>query len=216
MILGITGGSGCGKTTALEAVRDLGGLVLDCDAIYHDLLSRSPSLLAAIDRRFPGVVSQSGLDRKKLGRLVFSDAEALQDLNRIAHGAVKAEVLARLTAHPPPLAAIDAIALFEGGLAELCQYTVAVTAPWEDRITRLMSREGISRDYAEARLRAQHDGSYFQRLCDFTLENNGAKDAFYQTARTLILQLLGSAPDCEGAFDHTNPKPTIFKEDHHE
>lgn len=105
MILGITGGSGCGKTTALEAVRDLGGLVLDCDAIYHDLLSRSPSLLAAIDRRFPGVVSQSGLDRKKLGRLVFSDAEALQDLNRIAHGAVKAEVLARLTAHPPPLAA---------------------------------------------------------------------------------------------------------------
>ena len=64
MILGITGGSGCGKTTALEAVRDLGGLVLDCDAIYHDLLNRSPSLLAAIDRRFPGVVSQSGLDRK--------------------------------------------------------------------------------------------------------------------------------------------------------
>ncbi len=76
---------------------------------------------------------------------MFSDAEALQDLNRIAHGAVKAEVLARLTAHPPPLAAIDAIALFEGGLAELCQYTVAVTAPGEDRITRLMSREGISR-----------------------------------------------------------------------
>ena len=111
MILGITGGSGCGKTTALKAVRDLGGLVLDCDAIYHDLLSRSPSLLAAIDRRFPGVVSQSGLDRKKLGRLVFSDAEALQDLNRIAHGAVKAQVLARLTAHPPPLAAIDALSI---------------------------------------------------------------------------------------------------------
>lgn len=53
MILGITGGSGCGKTTALEAVRDLGGLVLDCDAIYHDLLSRSPSLLAPLTAAFP-------------------------------------------------------------------------------------------------------------------------------------------------------------------
>ena len=50
-ILGITGGSGSGKTTLLRAVERLGGLGLDCDAIYHDLLSRSPSLLAAIDRR---------------------------------------------------------------------------------------------------------------------------------------------------------------------
>ena len=48
MILGITGGSGCGKTTALKAVQDLGGLVLDCDAIYHELLACSPALLAAI------------------------------------------------------------------------------------------------------------------------------------------------------------------------
>lgn len=53
MILGITGGSGCGKTTALKAVQDLGGLVLDCDAIYHELLACSPALLAAIGRALP-------------------------------------------------------------------------------------------------------------------------------------------------------------------
>lgn len=91
------------------------------------------------------------MDRKKLGRLVFSDEKALLDLNRITHRAVKEEVLGRLAHNTSPLAAIDAIALFEGGLAELCQYTVAITAPWEDRISRLMAREGISRDYAEAR-----------------------------------------------------------------
>ncbi|MFR0733058.1 MAG: dephospho-CoA kinase [Oscillospiraceae bacterium] len=137
MILGITGGSGCGKTTALKAVQDLGGLVLDCDAIYHELLACSPALLAAIGARFPGAVSGSELDRKKLGRLVFSDEKALLDLNRITHRAVKEEVPGPSGAQHIPLAAIDAIALFEGGLAELCQYTVAITAPWEDRISGL-------------------------------------------------------------------------------
>ena len=122
MILGITGGSGCGKTTALKAVQDLGGLVLDCDAIYHELLACSPALLAAIGARFPGAVSGSELDRKKLGRLVFSDEKALLDLNRITHRAVKEEVLGRLAHNTSPLAAIDAIALFEGGLAELCHF----------------------------------------------------------------------------------------------
>ena len=78
MILGITGGSGCGKTTALQAAGDLGGLILDCDAVYHRLLACSPALLDAISSRFPGVVSDGRLDRKKLGRIVFSDGNALQ------------------------------------------------------------------------------------------------------------------------------------------
>ena len=102
MILGITGGSGCGKTTALKAVQDLGGLVLDCDAIYHELLACSPALLAAIGARFPGAVSGSELDRKKLGRLVVSDEKALLDLNRITHRAVKEEVLGRLAHNTSP------------------------------------------------------------------------------------------------------------------
>ena len=91
IILGITGGSGSGKTTALAAVRALGGLTLDCDEIYHQLLDSSPGLLSAIDDRFPGMVRNGRLDRKRLGNLVFRDKAALLDLNRIAHGAVKAE-----------------------------------------------------------------------------------------------------------------------------
>lgn len=190
MILGITGGSGCGKTTALLAVKDLGGLVLDCDQIYHRLLEESPALLASIGCRFPGVVTEAGLERKKLGAMVFADEAALLDLNRIAHGAVKEAVLEALK-NPPPLAAIDAIALFEGGLAELCDYTVAVTAPREARIARLMARENISRSYAESRLNAQHPDTYFQQKCDFVLENAGTKEDFYEKARSLFIDLIG-------------------------
>lgn len=194
MIVGITGGSGCGKTTALQAVRELGGLVLDCDQIYHELLESSPALLSDIAARFPGVVQNGGLDRKKLGKLVFADEAALLDLNRIAHGAVKEAVLRQLAASSEALAAIDAIALFESGLAELCQKTVAVIAPRESRITRLMARDGISRDYAEARLNAQHPNAYFQKKCDFTLENTGSQEAFRQEAKALFQALL--TPRC--------------------
>lgn len=172
MILGITGGSGCGKTTLLNQVQALGGLVLDCDEIYHRLLREDEALLRAIGARFPDTVSEGTLQRKKLGQQVFSDPQALEDLNRITHTAVKQEVL-RLLEGKPKLAAIDAIALFEGGLGELCDLTVAVTAPREDRVKRLMARDGIPREYAEKRLDAQHSDAWFRERCDYALENTG-------------------------------------------
>ena len=188
MILGITGGTGCGKTTLLECIRARGGLVLDCDAIYHELLTRDDCLLRAIEERFHGVVEKGQLQRKKLGAIVFSDPEALEDLNRITHSAVKAEVVRRLE-EKPALAAIDAIALFEGGLAELCRVTVAVTAPVEDRVRRLMARDGISEDYARSRIAAQHEESWFRDRCDHVLENMDTKMHFFDKCIAFLDQL---------------------------
>ncbi len=178
MIIGITGGTGCGKTTLLQAFESIGGLVLDCDTIYHGLLKSDQALLAAIGERFPGVVIDGALDRKKLGNLVFSDKNALLDLNKITHAAVKTEVLRRLAAWEGH-AAIDAIGLFEGGLAELCDVTVAATAPVEARVARLMQREGISEEYARKRIAAQASNEEFSAKCDYTLENCQTKEAFF-------------------------------------
>ena len=177
MILGITGGTGCGKTTLLNMIRDQGGLVLDCDAIYHELLKTDKEMLAAIDARFPGTVENGCLNRKRLGSIVFADPDALLDLNAITHAAVKQEVLRQLEGRPS-LAAIDAIGLFEGGLAELCDVTVAVTAPVKLRVQRLMQRDGISESYARSRIEAQHEDSWFRERCTCTLENDGEMDAF--------------------------------------
>ena len=177
MILGITGGTGCGKTTLLNCNRDAGGLILDCDEIYHELLRSDREMLHAIEARFPGTVTGGILDRKKLGAIVFSDPEALKQLNTITHSAVKQEVLRRLEARPK-LAAIDAIGLFEGGLAELCDVTVAVTAPLEDRIKRLMIRDNISENYARSRIAAQPDAQWFRERCDYTLENGSDLHAY--------------------------------------
>lgn len=177
MIIGITGGTGCGKTTLLKVIAEKGGLILDCDAIYHRLLATDTELLNAIEARFPGTVEDGRLQRKKLGTIVFSDEKALLDLNRITHSAIKAEVLRQL-ATAPKLAAIDAIALFEGGLAELCDMTVAVTAPVETRVQRLVTRDGIPEDYARSRIAAQHDESWFRERCDWILENSGTEIQF--------------------------------------
>ena len=188
MILGITGGTGCGKTTLLHCIAEQGGLILDCDAIYHELLRTDPALLSAIEARFPGTVERGVLQRKKLGNLVFSDEKALADLNAITHGAVKTEVLRRL-AEKPKLAAIDAIGLHESGLAELCDVTVAVTAPEEARIARLMARDGIDRAYAKHRIDAQKSAEWFREKCDYCLENNGSPEDFQKTCLAFLRQI---------------------------
>ena len=177
MIIGITGGTGSGKTTLLELIGKQGGVVLDCDVIYHELLQRDKQLLAAIETRFPGTVEKGVLQRKKLGKIVFGDKQALLELNHLTHSAVKAEIVRRLE-EKPSLAAIDAIGLFESGINELCQLTVAVTAPTEARVQRLMDREGISREYAMARIAAQPSQEEFSRRCDHVLVNDSTKETF--------------------------------------
>lgn len=177
MILGITGGTGCGKTTLLSLIRERGGLVLDCDEIYHKLLQSDEAMLSAIQNRFPEAFVEGLLNRKRLGATVFADPDALDSLNQITHQAVR-EAVCKMLEHPPRHTAIDAIGLFESGLSQLCHITVAVTAPLEDRVTRLMARDGISEDYARSRVNAQHDEEWFRQRCDHILENNGTMAQF--------------------------------------
>jgi dephospho-CoA kinase len=189
MIIGITGGTGCGKTTLLNEIEARGGLVLDCDAIYHELLTRDNLLLKTIEGRFPGVVEDGILQRKKLGTIVFADSSALADLNAITHRAVKAEVIRRMES-APALAAIDAIGLLEGGLAQLCHVTVAVCAPEEDRVMRIMARDGISREYALSRIRAQKSDEFFKENCHHVLYNDGSLELFQEKCRSFLDEIL--------------------------
>ena len=177
MIIGITGGTGCGKTTALSILEELGGLIIDCDRVYHDLLKTDEALLSSIENRFPGTVENKELNRKKLASIVFSDEAALLDLNAITHKAVKKEVL-RLLETAPKLVAIDAIGLFEGELDILCDVTAAITAPAEDRIRRIMARDGISEEYAKSRVAAQHNDQWFLSKCGYALTNDGTVEDF--------------------------------------
>ncbi len=178
-LIGVTGGTGSGKTTVTRFLGENGFLVLDCDAIYHELLADCVPMLSEMRDRFPDAFSSGALDRKKLGAIVFADAAALADLNAITHRYVRREVHRRLDEfawNGGSAAVIDAIGLFESGLAEECAVTVGVTAPRELRLRRIMAREGIREDYALSRIEAQNDDAFFEERCDYLLRNDGTLD----------------------------------------
>ncbi len=195
IIIGITGPTGAGKTTALGEVKKLGGAVIDCDAVYHDLLESDNTLQDRLEQEFGDIRDDSGaVDRKKLGAIVFGDPEKLERLNAIAQRATVDRtrlLLEECRAKGMPLAAVDAIGLLESGLGELCHATVAVVAPPEVRVARIMAREGISQDYAWSRVRAQKPDSYFTGGCGYTLNNDCATGAeFAARARALLESIL--------------------------
>lgn len=198
LVIGITGPTGAGKTTALHALTDLGGRIIDADAVYHTLTATSPQLRQELEARFGPVYDGGALDRKKLGAVVFQDPQALADLNAITHKYVAQETwrqLEQARQDGVPAVGIDAIALLESPLADYCDCTLAITAPEELRVKRIMAREGISRDYAQLRVDAQKPSAWFRDHCDHTLESTEADtvETFAQRARTLFARLLKEA-----------------------
>lgn len=194
-IVGITGPTGAGKTTALRAVIALGGCVIDCDQVYHQLLEENAAMRNELTERFGrGILdSEQRLDRKKLGALVFQDKALLADLNAITHRYVRQrveELLCAARTEGRPLAAVDAIALIESGLGELCDAVVGVLAPPEVRVRRIMARDGISEDYARMRVKAQQDDAFFRTNCTAVLENTGEEAAFARQATALFEKIL--------------------------
>ena len=192
VIIGITGGTGAGKTSALRAIEELGGTVLDCDRVYHEMLRENRELQAAITAEFGKVFSADGtLDRQKLGEVVFSSKERLERLNGIAFRFMMPELQRRIQAQSGRLYAIDAISLTEAGVDQMCDRTVAVTAPLELRVRRIMARDGIDERYARMRIGAQKSDDYYREHCDCELENAAATpEAFQRQARAFFEKLI--------------------------
>ena len=194
IVLGLTGGTGAGKTSALNVIRELGGEIIDCDAVYHEMLDCDQTFRNTINATFPGVFGPDGkLNRQKLGQEVFAKKERLNKLNSIVFRFLIPELERRMEGAPDGLYAIDAINLIESGLDRLCDRTIAVTAPTELRVRRIMARDNITEQYARLRVSAQKPDEFYRGKCDLEL-NNGAETAetFQREARLFFERLVES------------------------
>lgn len=191
-VIGITGPTGSGKTTALQVLADMGFIIIDCDALYYQLLRTDASLRKQLEGSFGNIFLPNGqLDRKTLGKLVFGDAKAMGRLNAIVFPAIHAAVRRQVEACTSRGVVVDAINLLESGLGELCDWTIAITAPVENRVKRIMVRDNISEEYARSRIAAQKNDSFYRKHCTMVLENRaGSKAEFEQLIRTFFEDFL--------------------------
>ena len=179
-VIGITSPTGAGKTTALNALDELGALILDADAVYHELLHSDAALRKSLTDAFGDRIldPETGLvDRKRLADAVYPDG--LEQLNQLTHPAVIRELDRRIELAKEqgrPAAAIDAINLIQSGVSKRCDWTVSVLAPAEVRIRRIMARDQVDEDYARRRVEAQPKDEFYIENSDFVLENDGNRE----------------------------------------
>ena len=199
VVLGITGCTGAGKTSVLQVIREMGGVVIDCDAVYHEMLDQDEGMRNTINAVFPGVFDTDGkLNRQKLGQEVFAQKDRLDKLNDIVYSVVVPEVERRV-GHEPGLYAIDAINLLESGMERLCDRTIAVTAPLEVRVRRIMARDNIPEQYARLRVSAQKTDEYYRSKCNYELNNaTDSPEIFQAETREFIRRLLESIKEEKG------------------
>lgn len=175
-VLGLTGGSGSGKSTAAVILHEYGAYIIDTDKIAREIVVPGKTAYKKIVSYFGREIlnADGTLNRKKLAEIVFSDEKKLKKLNEITHAEIFAVTKRFVSEHSDELIVIDAPLLFDcPEILELCDKTAVVTADENVRIKRIMERDGISEELAEKRIAAQKPQDYLVSRSDIVWENNG-------------------------------------------
>lgn len=172
MKIGITGGIGSGKSTVCRLFEQRGVPVYDSDAQARRLMQEDTALREKITARFGAQTYREGvLDRAGLAEQVFSDPQALADLNALVHPVVMADFAGWSERQAAPYVVLESAILFEAGLEDCVDKTVAVLAPEEVRIERTCRRDKSDPEAVRRRIAAQTDDDTLADRADFTLVN---------------------------------------------
>ena len=191
IVLGLTGGSGCGKSVAAEYLKSRGAFIIDADKIARKIMNPGEAAYRQVVACFKNITLSGGeIDRKKLGALVFSDKQELKKLNTITHSVIIREIETELAETDEPFVVIDAPLLFECGLERLCTASLSILASTKDRIRRIAARDGLSEVIAFNRILSQNNDEYYRSRSEFVIENNGSLTELYNSLDLILKELL--------------------------
>ncbi len=193
-VIGLTGPTGAGKSTAADTWRQLGVPVIDTDHLAREVVKPGTPCLAELCNVFSDAIlnSDGTLNRAELAKRAFATPEDSARLNAITHPAIinlAKEQLDEAADQGYPLAVVDAPLLFEAGMDTICHHIVAVTAPREARLARIMARDGLDEAAALRRMAAQHDDAFYSRPGVTVLNNDDSPEQLRKLAATLLDEL---------------------------
>jgi len=195
VIIGVTGPTGAGKSAVREVFEEYGFACADCDVLARRAVEPGMPALAQLAEAFGSdIIRQDGsLDRPLLAARAFPTPEGCSRLNGIVHPAVIAlveDIIRQAGENNQPGVAIDAPLLFEAGLERICHAVIAVIAPDDLRMNRIMTRDGLNEEAARTRMAAQHPCEYYSQRADYTIVNDGTLGDLLSRARHVLDTIL--------------------------
>jgi dephospho-CoA kinase len=188
MVIGVTGGSGSGKSFFCKEAKKLGFHIIDADGIGHKVLLRgNPAYDEVVGFFGKEILSENDeINRKRLGEIVFSSKDKLQKLNSITHFRISEKIDEIIQENKDKNILIDAALLFESGMDAKCDKVIAILAPKDVRIKRIMERDGLIYEKALKRINSQSSDEFYRLRADFVLQNDGRPESFARQAVALL------------------------------
>ena len=192
MIIGLTGQTGAGKTLISSILEKQKGIaVIDCDKLARRVVMNGSECLLRLAIEFSPLIidREGGLNRKKLGEIVFSDREKLNKLNEMIFPYILKDleiIIEELKRQGAKTIVIDAPTLFESGADKMCDKIVVVVADETIRLARIMERDNLSVEMATNRMNSQRSQEFFVKHADFVIENSDDKASLAKSIMELL------------------------------
>ncbi len=193
-IIGVTGPSGSGKSLFSEIAAERGVFCINCDKSARKAAYKGSALLKSLVEAFgEQILSQDGeLDRAALAQIAFSSRKNTDLLNRTSLPHIVKFVRAEIdSAEEAQVVLLDAPTLFESGLDEICNTTVAILADYNLRNERIITRDNLTEERAELRLKAGKPEEFYTERANMVIYNNSDYDTFYNNCLTILNKILG-------------------------
>ncbi|MDE6020207.1 MAG: dephospho-CoA kinase [Ruminococcus sp.] len=177
MVVGLTGQTGAGKSTVSKIFRQCGFALINADNISREVVKKGSSCLNEIKDCFPeNVISENGtLNRRELAKIVFSDNKKRELMNSIMYPYIMGAILQEIHKYADngqKMILLDAPTLFESRADDFCELIISVVAKEHLRRVRIMDRDGLDHEQAQARIDSQLPESFFIGHSDFIIKNN--------------------------------------------